>query len=237
MSATTTTDANGKLATASAGGGGDLSAAVVLDPATSVRNVIAPTTAVKALIAKGDVGNTQVPFEVQRGSDAFRLAAFGNVAGSNNYDSYIYTLILGAGVIYGGSISNTSDVNISAGRVLIKAGGAANARLVVTGDAAQTGRLTQWNNSAPTEVASVSAAGQMRGSSLVTDDYILMNGAGAIRLDSTATRLIQYVAGDTQFSGVNVFVTDAGKGIKLKSPDGLTTKTVTIDNAGALALI
>ncbi len=29
----------------------------------------------------------------------------------------------------------------------------------------------------------------------------------------------------------------AGKGITLKSPDGLTTKTVTIDNAGALALL
>lgn len=34
-----------------------------------------------------------------------------------------------------------------------------------------------------------------------------------------------------------VEVMTAGKGIKLKSPDGLTTKTLTIDNAGALALV
>ena len=35
----------------------------------------------------------------------------------------------------------------------------------------------------------------------------------------------------------NVVTSTAGKGITLKSPDGLTTKTLTIDNAGNIALI
>jgi hypothetical protein len=38
-------------------------------------------------------------------------------------------------------------------------------------------------------------------------------------------------------SAGNVKINTAGKGVTLTSPDGLTTKTLTIDNAGAIALI
>lgn len=229
MSATTTTDANGKLATASAGGGGDLSAAVVLDPATSVRNVIQPSAAVIPLTVKGDATNGAAPFKVLRGSDGLVCLSVGGAAGGNVYTASAYELILASGSLWGGGVSSGTDLNFQYPRVTVKAAGAANARLVVTGDAAQTANLQIWQDSASGFLGSVSASGIIKGVDLQTTGKLYWANAGS--------PYSQVISGLIETVGASHYISDAGKGLKLKSPDGLTTKTVTIDNAGALTLI
>lgn len=65
----------------------------------------------------------------------------------------------------------------------------------------------------------------------VGDDFQILDGGGSIRLK------IAYPTGDTTVGQGNLIVGTAGKGVTLTSPNGLVTKTITIDNAGNVALI
>lgn len=72
-----------------------------------------------------------------------------------------------------------------------------------------------------------------------------VNGAQISSASSTPVRILSggnentrfQTNGDVLVSSGNVILNASGKGITLKSPNGLITKTLTIDNAGLIALI
>lgn len=85
------------------------------------------------------------------------------------------------------------------------------------------------------------------GQSLVRGDNNIRGGCGILG-DYTETLSRKYIKGALEVSGDTVvrgplavvndlIVTVAGKGLSLTSPDGLVTKIVTINNAGAITLI
>lgn len=67
--------------------------------------------------------------------------------------------------------------------------------------------------------------------SIATSNY------GNIGSLTFTTRMQVSNAGNITANTGNFVLGTAGKGVTLKSPDGLTTKTLTIDNAGNIALI
>lgn len=60
---------------------------------------------------------------------------------------------------------------------------------------------------------------------------------GEMRLASGAGNVLLLSGTDASILAGNLIVSTAGKGIVLTSPNGLMTKTLILDNAGALALI
>lgn len=71
-----------------------------------------------------------------------------------------------------------------------------------------------------------------------TDGYISsFNGPIYIQTGGYTIRAEYDLSGNYKVNNGNVIVAGAGKGVTLTSPDGLTTKTLTIDNAGNIALI
>lgn len=63
------------------GGGGDVSTAVILAPATSARNIIQPTADVIPLIIRGGVGQTANWFQIQNSSEQV-MVAVGVISGA-----------------------------------------------------------------------------------------------------------------------------------------------------------
>ena len=58
-----------------------------------------------------------------------------------------------------------------------------------------------------------------------------------LQANGTAPNMVWGSNGDTTVGVGDLVISTAGKGIKLTSPNGLVTKTLTIDNAGNIALI
>lgn len=91
------------------------------------------------------------------------------------------------------------------------------------------GRTIKWQDSAGTARACLQLSN--------LDDFLYIGPDGATALTGGMIfRLNGAEVGRWTPAG-NLNVTGAGKGVTLKSPDGLTTKTLTINNAGSLVLI
>lgn len=136
----------------------------------------------------------------------------------------------------------------------------------IKGAVSQTADLLKLQNSGGTDVLSVTSLGTMAiagnftavGSAIAsafraitaapgTAVWLRTNvgGEAAMRWQVDGNGLLEWGPGGVAAMDVSLRreaagvlgIPQAGGGLKLKSPDGLTTKTLTIDNAGALALV
>jgi hypothetical protein len=246
-------DAAGTGAFLSFNPSGTLSGTVMVNPRTASN---------RGLTIKMAASPLAVPFEVQDSTGAMlsKITPTGTLFTSGGGVQAPFLQDAAATGPYfamgatGGSIVATSRGSLSSSVFAFK------------GQASQTGNLTEWQDSTGAVLANVSSAGGGRFATLWSNFLVDSTNAGSyLTLGTTNVQvnargslsvatliskgqasqtgdLLQTqtsgsvvtfaapVAGGIDLSGV------AGKGIKLKSPDGLTTKTLTIDNFGDLVL-
>ena len=130
-------------------------------------------------------------------------------------------------IVQSSTTKQVSVANLTASRAVTAASLSINGaslggyNLAVTGDGKvsasfKVGTDLQWG-----------AGGYLRQDA--NDSYIDSAADTYLRTNGTTTIMKLAATG-------NVSITQAGKGIVLKSPDGNTTKTITIDNAGNLVV-
>ncbi|HXQ38041.1 MAG TPA: hypothetical protein VN843_28800, partial [Anaerolineales bacterium] len=131
----------------------DLSAAVILAPTTSARNVIQSTAdGASPLVLKARSSQSADLFQAQNnsGSAYLWISNVGNLVTDSSTSIFVgYRLSVGTG----------STPTASA--VLIQPTSASTKGLILQGAASQTGNLLELQNSAATALASVTSAGKM----------------------------------------------------------------------------
>lgn len=211
----------------------DLTTLVTLAPASSARNTIQPSADASALTLKCAVGQSALllDFQSSAGSSIGSINAGGDLY-FRNFTQYGNAVI--GQLAVSGALGYTGGVG--AVRSSLWSAVPSEVAVAVFGSAGQTADLQQWRNSAGVVVGSVAASGLLRVAGAG-------NFAGAVNLPGGTTKQNGLAWEDVALyrAAVGVVATDgdlscitAGKGLKLKSPDGLVTRTVTIDNAGVL---
>lgn len=221
----------------------DLSTLVTLSPASSARNVILSQAAgVVPLTARGAASQTGdlQQWQNNTGTVLARVASSGEIFAAIGLSAQ--------GVAY--LADGLFEAN-SAGYLRFTG---SNTSVVPVAFKAASGSATdiqQWQDSAAGVLGRVTATGSLRGTGIYSGEVSLhSNGtsaAGGSRewhfgvTSDGAGRAIDFtrsgVAGRIRFrDNGDIDVVTAGRGLRLLSPDGLTTRTLTIDNAGALVV-
>ena len=136
-------------------------------------------------------------------------------------------------IVQGGSTVKVSIANVTAGRDV----GAKN--VIATGQGVFAGPLDNFWSASGALYGYYSGGGVFGSYSdaVGTLSPLSFDGSTIAFRTGNVSRLEANAAGNVLVKTGDVQISTAGKGVVLKSPDGLTTKTLTIDNAGNIALL
>lgn len=115
--------------------------------------------------------------------------------------------------------------------------------LVAKGFIGQTADLQQWQSSTGSPSAWIGSSGFIRTTSYVSANSLVEartgTSAARVAIGTSATDAEMQFQTDTTLRRVSagvIAINEAGGGLRLKSPDGLITRTLSIDNSGTLVV-